>query len=184
MALIRLNNQSISSVTALPSGVGGKILQVQSTFIDTHFTQSITGNTATALNNLTVDITPSSASSKIMILGRLFCEPSTTDQQNSGIFFFRDSTKIRTHDSASVGSRNDMMVSLSTNYTAQDANSTPETFNGFTIDSPSSTSQITYKIGYINGQSCTLNVNRVVSSTNSSIYEAGSSEIIVMEIGA
>ena len=28
MAIIKLNNQSISAVTALPSGVGGKVVQV------------------------------------------------------------------------------------------------------------------------------------------------------------
>ena len=33
MAIIKLNNQSISAVTALPAGVGGKIIQSFSTQI-------------------------------------------------------------------------------------------------------------------------------------------------------
>ena len=170
------------AVTAAKATGFGKILQIQSTLLQTHFTVSVSANTNTEVTNLNLNITPSSSSSKILLFGRLFCEPSTTDAQNSGVFFLRDSTKINAHNVSDAGSRNNMLQSLPSNYTSQDANSTPETFGIFTVDSPSSSSQINYKIGYINGQNCTLNVNRSVASTNSSIYEAGSSEIIAMEI--
>ena len=92
MAITRLNNNSLTSITALPSGVGGKFLQIQSTLLQTHFTVSVTANTNTEVTNLNLNITPSSSSSKILLFGRLFCEPSTTDAQNSGVFFLRDST--------------------------------------------------------------------------------------------
>ena len=44
----------------------GSVIQVQSTFYNTPFTQAISANTATAINNLSVNITPSSTSNKIM----------------------------------------------------------------------------------------------------------------------
>jgi|TARA_B100001939_G_scaffold253720_1_gene220688 hypothetical protein len=183
MAITRLNNNSLTSITALPTAITtGKILQIQSTLLQTHFTVSVTANTNTEVTNLNLNITPSSSSSKILLFGRLFCEASTTDAQNSGVFFLRDSTKINAHNVSDAGSRNNMLQSLPSNYTSQDANSTPETFGFFTLDSPSSSSQINYKIGYLNAQNCTLNVNRTTHSTNSAAYEAGSSEIIAMEI--
>ena len=172
------------AVTAAKATGFGKILQIQSTLLQTHFTVSVTASTNTEITNLNVNITPSSSSSKILLFGRLFCEPSTTDAQNSGVFFLRDSTKINAHNVSDAGSRNNMLQSLPANHTSQNADSTPETFNFFTLDSPSSTSQINYKIGYINFQNNTLHVNRTVSSVNSTSYEAGSSEIIAMEIGA
>ena len=183
MAITRLNNNSLTSITALPTAITtGKILQVQSTLLQTHFTVSVTASTNTEITNLNVNITPSSSSSKILLFGRLFCEPSATGNHNSGVFFLRDSTKINAHNVSDAGSRNNMLQSLPQNFTAQDSDSTPETFGFFTIDSPSSTSQINYKIGYLNSQNCTLNVNRAVNSTNSADYEAGSSEIIAIEI--
>ncbi len=185
MALSTIGTNSIadSAVTAAKATGFGKILQIQSTLLQTHFTVSVTANTNTEITNLNVNITPSSSSSKILLFGRLFCEASTTDSQNSGVFFLRGSTKINAHNVSDAGSRNNMLQSLPANHTSQNADSTPETFNFFTLDSPSSTSQINYKIGYLNAQNNTLHVNRNVSTVDGSNYEAGSSEIIAMEIG-
>lgn len=74
MALVRLNNQSISSVTALPSGIDtGKVGQVVSTTIgaDSWVSTTNTGswqNFEDGTNNLEVTITPSATSSKIMLI--------------------------------------------------------------------------------------------------------------------
>tara|TARA_R110001592_G_scaffold132850_1_gene347737 strand:- start:373 stop:906 length:534 start_codon:yes stop_codon:yes gene_type:complete len=65
MSLIKLNNNSISAVTALPSGVGGKILQVVQS-VSASETSTSSNDTVTA-TNLTASITPSSSSSKILI---------------------------------------------------------------------------------------------------------------------
>ena len=66
MAIIKLNNQSISSVTALPAGVGGKVLQVVTA---TDATERSTTSTSfvTGSNTLSLSITPSSASNHILI---------------------------------------------------------------------------------------------------------------------
>jgi hypothetical protein len=70
MPLIRLNNQSISSVTALPSGVGGKVLQVVS--YENSFAQNLNTTAQTDMevsSGVTWEptITPSSTSSKILV---------------------------------------------------------------------------------------------------------------------
>tara|TARA_Y100000004_G_scaffold127106_1_gene143088 strand:+ start:528 stop:1058 length:531 start_codon:yes stop_codon:yes gene_type:complete len=174
MAIITLNK------LALPTG---SILQVQSTFYNTTFTQSISANTDTEISNISVNITPSSTSNKIMIFGRLFSEYSEGSAYNSGYFFRRGSTKIG--EGVALGSRSIVMATHGTNYISSggyDAGSTPETINMFHIDSPSSVSQQTYTIGYRAESAGTLYVNRTVLDTNSTSRERGSSEIIVMEI--
>jgi len=65
MAIITLNNNSLSSVTALPAGVGGKVLQVV-TF--TNDTKESTTNTSFTGSTKRLSITPSATSSKILIV--------------------------------------------------------------------------------------------------------------------
>ena len=66
MSITKLNNLSLSAVTALPSGVGGKVLQVVTATDETVRTTSST-SFVTASNTLSVSITPSSASNKVFI---------------------------------------------------------------------------------------------------------------------
>jgi len=65
MAIITLNNNSLSSVTALPAGVGGKVLQ---TVTSTNNQQISTTSTSFVATNLKATITPTSTSNKIIIL--------------------------------------------------------------------------------------------------------------------
>ena len=174
MAIITLNK------LALPTG---SVIQVQSTFYNTPFTQSISATTDTEINNISVNITPSSTSNKIMLFGRLFSEYSEGNAHNVGYFFRRGSTKIG--EGVASGSRPAIMASHGTNYIQSgnyDAGSTPETINMFHIDSPSSVSQQTYTIGYYQLTAGTLYVNRTVADSDSTSRERGSSEIIAMEI--
>ena len=65
MALIRLNNQSISSVTALPSSVSAKgVLSMNTTTLSS----SHTNTTADYADGLALTFTPVSATSKILVL--------------------------------------------------------------------------------------------------------------------
>ncbi len=65
MSIITLNNNSLSSVTALPAGVGGKVLQV----VSTQYASDIaTTSTSLVATGYTATLTPSATSSKILIL--------------------------------------------------------------------------------------------------------------------
>ena len=92
MALIRLNNQSISSVTALPSGIDtGKVLQLVQGTYDTN-SQTINTDTFTQLGP-TLSITPSSTSSKIFVQchgGSMY----TASDKNIKWSIYRDSTNL------------------------------------------------------------------------------------------
>ena len=66
MAIITLNNNSLSSVTALPAGVGGKIIQYAADY-DTSFISLTT--TSMVDTGLSISFTPISSSSTIFIQG-------------------------------------------------------------------------------------------------------------------
>ena len=65
MSITKLNNRSLTAVTALPSGVGGKVLQVVTA---TYATSATTSSGTFSSTGLSASITPSSVSSKILIL--------------------------------------------------------------------------------------------------------------------
>ena len=64
MAIIKPNNNTLSAITALPTGLGGKVLQVINATSTTEVVESGSSFTDTGLS---AAITPSSSSNKILI---------------------------------------------------------------------------------------------------------------------
>ena len=170
---------------ALASGATagfGKVGQVQSTFYNTPTSQSVGGNTDTSITGINVAITPSSTSSKILLFARFFGEGTSTNYWNVMYFFRRGTTKI----GAGVASGNRLVGSTThtLNYFDSDKDSTPDPMAPlFHLDSPATTSEITYHLG-INASDAdyTLYINRTVSDSNTAARERGSCEITAMEI--
>ena len=147
MSITKLNNLSISAVTALPSGVGGKVLQVVSASDSTQRTTTST-SFVTASNTLSVSITPSSASNKVLIIGHTTVTNNTANK-STYLTVYRGATNL---GDASSGFVNYYSVD------GVDYNSNAFTF----LDSPSSTSALTYQVylkadpsstGYVNANS-------------------------------
>jgi len=165
MALTQLNNQSLTAVSALPAGVGGKVLQVRNTQLDTAATQAWSVNTDTAFTDLTVDITPTSTSSIIKlechIAGEFDNDSSTFDHV---VFFYRDTTALKFSGSTS-GSKVGISAITRTHYAADD-NSTGEVGYFTYFDSPNTTSQITYKLGIVSSIAGTFYINTTVNGTD------------------
>ena len=67
MSITKLNNLSVSALTALPSGLGGKLLQAI-TATDSTTRNTTSASYVTASNTLSISITPSSVSSRIFII--------------------------------------------------------------------------------------------------------------------
>ena len=130
MAIITLNNNSLSSVTALPAGVGGKVLQVVQSITNTNISTTST----TYQDVLTANITPSSTSSKILILTNVPCrkEDSAAGNNAVGLRILRDATVLNTFGQYIAWNDNNTVFEQETG-----------SFDYF--DSPNSTSQITYK---------------------------------------
>jgi len=173
MALIRLNNQSISSVTALPSGIPtGKVLQVVQT-VDKN-SGSFTLATDTLSTMMTVNITPSSTSSKILVrFDAYFGNQSTSAQPY--VVLRRDGSDI--YRSNTVGSRKNSTGSG--NFRNNEA--TACVSNEF-LDSPSTTSQVTYTINVGGYNSRTFYKN--IPDVNGDFVATSCSQITVMEIAS
>jgi len=178
MPLIRLNNQSISSVTALPSGVGGKILQVkQTTKLDTF---STTSSSNTDVTGLSVAITPSSSSNKIFITASISLGSANADK-NLNLFLTRGDTEIYKADQ-SGSNRQRAGGGLHYHHGISTTVGTYST-NIMFLDSPSSTSELTYKIrANIGVNGGTLFINRTGDSTDDNNRASYPSSITVMEV--
>jgi len=167
-----------TSGTVLTNGTNtnfpaGSVLQVVSTTKTDTFTT--TSTTFTTITGLTASITPSSATSKILII------VSVTGSQQVGtndalIALFRDSTQIALGDAAGSRVRHSFLLNTS------DAGwSTTGSVNF--LDSPSTTSAISYSVRARVPSTGTLYINRGQSDTDAA-FGAGRtvSSITVMEI--
>ena len=173
MAIITLNNNSISNITSLPTGVGGKVLQVVSTTTTAVSSINSDSDTLTDIPNLNVSITPSSTSSKIFLTGSVFYGiDNNTYGSLAGISFFRGTTQIG-DGSSDIASGTVVGIG----YTGTNNHVTvPIQF----LDSPSTTSATTYKIRCKNliGGTQTFVVNGRRNGT-----QRGASTITAFEIG-
>ena len=174
MALVKLNNQSISEVTGLPAGVGGKVLQVVSTSKQDVWTAT-TGTTPTDVTGFNATITPATTSSKILVLVNFTHSTNGTNSTGSARLL-RGSTPISIGTVA--GSRSQAFA-WSGQYSGN--------WNGinvavFYLDSPSTTSSTTYKIQIVSEQVSV--VGATSRDTNDAYHGRYASNITLMEIGA
>jgi hypothetical protein len=174
MSITKLNNLSVSALTALPSGVGGKVLQVVSTNKTDTFTAT-NQTTFTDITGMSVSITPSSASNKILILYNLEYGVSATGLR---AFFklLRSSTDINIGDTA--GSR--LRISNSANNQMTTAT---VSIVGNYLDSPATTSSTTYKL-QISSEASGFSqyINRSSNDVDNNTYGRTASTITAIEI--
>ena len=133
-------NSSLGAVTALPAGVGGKVLQV------------VEGTSSTQHNNtggladigLSVAITPSSSSNKVLVVASFPYRLHETEYYASGQFvLLRDSTIIVNRSGSTA---QDFTVEASINSVSWNYHNNATRCNIQKLDSPSTTSAITYKV--------------------------------------
>ena len=180
MSIVRANRWQRTD-----GSVVGTVIQVASTLYSTPSSQSISAGTDTNITGLTATITPYTTSNKILIFVRWFGETSSSDPHDHVYFITRNGTKINTQTSTS--NRMSGMATVSTNYQSGGSwnnDSTPETLTFMTLDSPSSTSALTYTVACRYFNAGTLYTNRTVADSDGGNYERGTSEIILMEIAA
>jgi hypothetical protein len=143
----------------------GKILQVVATNKNDVFTS--TSGSFADITGLSVTITPTSATSKILVLSNVstFGTPNTS---GVGVRLLRDSTTISAGSTATAASDYGPNILNSTN-----------SVSIVYLDSPATTSATVYKWQIIGVSGQTVGVNRDTSST----YKTASN-ILVMEVSA
>jgi hypothetical protein len=160
--------------------ISQKVLQViQVTKVDT---QSFTGSadnspeTFNDITNLSASITPASASNKILILANVLGSANN----NSFLSVFRGSTNL-----ASPTSPSGRTPAFAGDFTHSATASVSKTFSIMYLDSPSTTSSTTYKLGItIWGNGPIIYINRSETDTDAGWQPRAVSSLILMEIGA
>jgi hypothetical protein len=163
-------NGSVPKASDLGLNVTGSVLQVQSSILTTHFT--FTTTSFADITGLTVNITPSSSNSKILVTAHLGAVSG--GGAHAQIFgFARDSTVIG-QSTASVTTAGGIG-----RYTGgSGAADNFESMSFQVLDSPSTTSQVTYKL-----QGKTTGSTTYIGRWGSDDSQFGfSSSITVMEI--
>ncbi|MDP6586370.1 MAG: hypothetical protein QF535_17085, partial [Anaerolineales bacterium] len=159
---------------------GGKVLQVvQAVKTDTF---STTSGTFVDVTGLSVSITPSSTSSKILVFANVW---GASTYYTAHIGLFRDSTELGLADAASNRPRS--LMDYVADPTMQGTHGQQNCVTAHYLDSPSSTSSLTYKIKtarrYDNSTGPTSYINRSVPDRDTSTYDARKSSVITaMEI--
>ena len=142
MAITRLNNNSISSVTALPSGIDlGKIGQVVQASANSGNNSSSASFTNTAC---AIEITPTATSSKVLVMMTFMYK---NPQHNKAFWtIYRGSTNLGNTNDGLVGSKfagGETRAVCSMNY----------------LDSPSTTSTISYNVYQKSVNTSTITMN-------------------------
>ena len=157
----------------------GNILQVVQA---THGNQASTTGTSFVDTGLSGSITPSSNSSKILVIvSQRFYIKRSTDQARGGFQLLRGSTVILTGPNQASGSEPAGEGFSSAN--GPGAIQVAGVYSCSFLDSPSTTSATTYKTQFANNQS-SASPQIYVNATDSNSGEDGTSTITLMEVAA
>ena len=161
-----LNGSNLTNISA------GKIGQVLST-TKTDTTSVSSSGTYADISGMSVAITPTATSSKILCL--VSCYPSTRSAYNLMIRLLRGSTAICIGDASSSRSQTSGHQHPNSDY-----DMIPTTINF--LDSPSTTSETTYKLQWRQIDSTTAYLNRTYEDGDTAHRGRLASTITVMEI--
>ena len=180
MSQLKVN--SIVPVGGASSGASGGIIQVIQKESTQTGTISCGSETLTSLGgNFAVSITPRSSSSKILLIGRINGEfSSLAFLYKSALGFTRNGSEVWNGESAGSAARG--YGGWADNY-HNDASNTMEMAEIMYLDSPNTTSQVTYQICIDTGnQNGTFYYNRNVASGTSAARQRAVSTVIAMEV--
>ena len=157
----------------LTNDTSGAIIQVLSTTKTDEFASSLSSGASAAVTGLTVDITPTSTSNKILVI----CSVNGHNGSEGGGTFTvkRDSTEILIPASGTG-----VEASITSLGITSDASPMTNTIQG--LDSPSSTSALTYSVTVTNTSSLTRTCS--VNATDGTEQMRGCSTITVIEVVA
>jgi len=171
-----LTSQGSSSAPQWATPAGGITTSdvVSVTKTDTFTTSS---SSFTDITGLSVTITPSSSSSKILVLFGIFGSNSSSGSRWA-VRMVRGSTAIAIGDAS--GSRSRVTGTSETS----GGGGNMKCFSGNHLDSPSTTSATTYKFQAAAIDGNTVQINKSVADSNSSSYARTASYLTVIEVKA
>ena len=170
MSQIKVN--SIVPAGGLSGGASGGIIQV------VHAIKTDTASTSSSFadTGLSASITPTSTSSKILIIAMLGGVGANNSSFKAKLM--RGSTDIAVGDAASNRARATVQGQNSSNFNAA-------SFHMSALDSPSTTSATTYKVQFGGNGSVTVYLNRIARDSDGTAEDARTaSTITLLEVAA
>ncbi|QOI68962.1 hypothetical protein Lederberg_69 [Pelagibacter phage Lederberg EXVC029P] len=177
MALTRLPAASITGTLAKARFPSGSVIQVVSNSFDDH-TSFTLNNTFSQVTNMNTSITPSSTSSKILVLVSLYVCPDGSTSPYVGIRLTRGGSVITDSYGKSSSSRTRITFGA---MVARDSSSSGFNVHHNFLDSPSSSSALTYGVQVKGYSNRVFNVNFSGSSDGNS-GQSVRSTMTLMEI--
>ena len=172
----QLRVDKILPVDGAPTGGGGGIIQVVSTTKTDTF--DTTSTSFVDITGLSVSITPKFSTSKILVTYHTNASMED-DGYRGGLRIMRDSTAIFVGDSA--GSR----PQLSNHLVEATGTQQQFSYSGQTLDSPATTSAVTYKVQAISLDSGRqININKSYGDSDDALNGRTASSFTVMEVSA
>jgi len=157
------------------AAAGGKILQVVHTSV-TAATFSTSSTSAVDITGMTLDITPVATSSKILLMAVVNFDMSATTAF-AAFTALRDGSAVDNGIGDAAGSRI-RCAAWGSSYSNQATVSRSMTF----LDSPSSTSAVTYKL-QVDLDAGTIYLNRSTTDTDNTSFGRTISTLTAMEVG-
>jgi hypothetical protein len=177
--IVDVSASKLTGSRTIPKGTmpAGSVLQVVQTVKTNTFTTA--SLSPTDVTGMSVSITPTSATSKVLIMFYVGLVGNTTSGQGTELWLLRDSTQLNTGDADGARTRvTAAQVNGGANY---DSSPVAIVF----LDSPATTSATTYKIQLATQDAGTAVFNRRGDDASSSAsYQRSGASIIVMEIAA
>ena len=174
----KLRVDSILPVDGAPTNGGGGIIQVVSTTFTGTWSGSSGSGTFDNIDDLNTSITPKFSTSKIFVMVNIGQWDSSGLNQRGSIRLVRDSTAICVGDAAGNRQR-----SSATTFGAN-SNTDQGGLNICFMDSPATTSAVTYKVQSQTEGSYTTYINRSSSDADSGTIQRCASTVTLMEISA
>jgi hypothetical protein len=172
-----LTNKTLGSGTVLPAGSVRQVLQSFKT--DTY---SQTSQTYTVITGLTVSITPTSATSKILVMAQIGCN-SAVGADSWAFAVGRGGSVVTASTGDAAGSRPRATAVMQQTDAAIGGSNSQFTLPIMFLDSPATTSSTTYSIMGRTANGGTLYVNRTGADRDTANYDPRwTSSITVMEI--
>ena len=174
--ILPASSGTLATTADIPAG--GKILQVVSVTKSDLFT--LTSTTFTDVTGLAATITPTSASSTILIVVNMMMSAAG---RYHGAKLLRDTTVIAVGDAA--GSRSRVTMACASNHDETNGIYVAYNSNASYSDSPATTAATTYKIQVASLDTAkTIKINSSSADSDAAYTTRGISTITLMEIGA
>jgi len=176
MSTLKVN--SIIPVSGVPTGGGGGIIQIKQT-VKTNTFSLATNDVVTDITGLSVTITPTSGTSKIFVSSTW--EHSSNDTNSFAMFFLRRTISSTTTNLCIGDARGSSERCTRSHQRVESLEA--KCSNIEFLDSPNTTSQVTYKLGLRNNHTGTIIVGGT-SATDDDNRTSSPSIITVMEVSA